>query len=103
MFTQQNPPAFTGPDVAWFSLSPLLVLVGTALFLLVAGALTPRWPRGLYAGVSLQGAVVSTRDEWNRSYYARAVTPADILIRGDVKDANAGPLIAAVEKAASMP
>ncbi len=37
------------PEVLWFALSPLLVLVGGALFLLVVGALTPKWPKGLYA------------------------------------------------------
>ena len=43
---------FTGPNVGWFALSPLITLVAGALFLLVAGALTPRWPRGTYALVS---------------------------------------------------
>src|SRR5215213_9381261 len=38
-----------GPSIDWFALSPLLVLLGGALSLLVLGALTPRWPRGLYA------------------------------------------------------
>jgi NADH-quinone oxidoreductase subunit N len=37
------------PPIAWFALSPLLVLLGGALALLVVGSLTPRWPRGLYA------------------------------------------------------
>jgi NADH-quinone oxidoreductase subunit N len=40
---------FFGPEVSWFALTPLLTLVGGALFLLVAGALTPTWPRGGYA------------------------------------------------------
>jgi NADH-quinone oxidoreductase subunit N len=44
--------AFNGPEVSWFALSPMIVLVGTALFLLVVGALTPTWPRGLYAAVT---------------------------------------------------
>jgi NADH-quinone oxidoreductase subunit N len=43
---------FDGPDVQWFHLSPILVLVGGALLLLVVGAMTPRWPRGLYAIVT---------------------------------------------------
>ena len=43
---------FQGPEVSWFALSPMLVLVGTALFLLLAGALTPQWPRGLYTLVT---------------------------------------------------
>ncbi len=37
------------PEVLWFALSPILVLVGGALFLLVVGALTPKWPKGLSA------------------------------------------------------
>jgi NADH-quinone oxidoreductase subunit N len=45
-------PEFTGPEIAWFALSPLLLLSGGGLLLLVVGALTPRWPRGLYATVT---------------------------------------------------
>ena len=40
---------FVGPEVNWFALSPLLALAGGALLLMLLGALTPRWPRGLYA------------------------------------------------------
>jgi NADH-quinone oxidoreductase subunit N len=43
---------FIGPEVGWFALSPMLVLLGGALGLLLVGALTPRWPNGLYAFVS---------------------------------------------------
>jgi len=50
---------FVGPDVGWFALSPLLVLVGTALALLLAGALTPRWPRNAYAGVAALASLVA--------------------------------------------
>ncbi|MEL6891628.1 MAG: NADH-quinone oxidoreductase subunit N [Actinomycetota bacterium] len=42
----------SGPEVRWFALSPLLVLSGGALLLLVVGALTPQWPKGLYAAAS---------------------------------------------------
>ncbi len=38
---------FIGPSVDWFALSPHLVLVGGALFLMVVGVLTPAWPRNL--------------------------------------------------------
>ena len=44
MFAQD---LFVGPSVDWFALSPHLVLVGGALVLMVVGALTPQWPRGL--------------------------------------------------------
>lgn len=40
-----------GPAIDWFAVSPLLILLGGALLLLVVGALTPPWPRGLYAFV----------------------------------------------------
>jgi NADH-quinone oxidoreductase subunit N len=43
---------FVGPPIDWFHLSPLLILLGGGLTLLVLGALTPRWPRGLYAAFS---------------------------------------------------
>ncbi len=40
---------FVGPEVNWFALSPMLTLLGGALLLMLAGALTPTWPKGLYA------------------------------------------------------
>ena len=46
------PEQFIAPSVDWFALSPYLVMVAGALGLLVVGALTPRWPRGLYSLVS---------------------------------------------------
>jgi NADH-quinone oxidoreductase subunit N len=38
-----------GPKIDWFLLSPLLVLLGGAMVLLVVGALTPAWPKRGYA------------------------------------------------------
>lgn len=43
---------FLAPDIQWMHLGPIIALVGGALLLLVVGALTPRWPRGLYAYVT---------------------------------------------------
>src|ERR1043166_3827635 len=34
--------------------------------------------QGLFAGVSLEGTVISTRDDLNEAYYGRRVTPQDI-------------------------
>jgi NADH-quinone oxidoreductase subunit N len=46
----QTPADFVGPKVDWFALSPIIVLVGGALLLLVASALMRgRWRKGLYA------------------------------------------------------
>jgi NADH-quinone oxidoreductase subunit N len=59
-----------GPSIDWYGLSPLLVLLGGALFLLVIASLTPRWPRGLYsiftattAGAALVLSIVLAVDE----------------------------------------
>jgi len=41
---------FVGPPVQWYSLAPLISLVGGGLVLMVLAALLPgRWPRGGYA------------------------------------------------------
>ena len=50
---------FQPPDVEWWALSPLIALVGGALVLLLVGALTPRWPRGLYALVTSLATIVA--------------------------------------------
>lgn len=44
---------FVSPSIEWWHISPIITLVSGALLLLVAGALTPTWPRGLYAGFTV--------------------------------------------------
>lgn len=55
---------FVSPSVEWWHISPLLALVGGALFLLVTGALTPTWPRGLYALVTAVACVLAGVFAW---------------------------------------
>jgi NADH-quinone oxidoreductase subunit N len=58
---------FSAPDIEWWHISPLLALVGGALLLLLLGALTPRWPRGLYgafAAIVAGGAKVLAYVQW---------------------------------------
>ncbi|MEM9619891.1 MAG: lipid-binding SYLF domain-containing protein [Pseudomonadota bacterium] len=40
--------------------------------------------RGLYGGLSLEGALLKSRNSWNREYYGADVTPADIIFREKV-------------------
>lgn len=47
------------PSVEWWSLSPIIALVSGAMVLLVAGALTPQWPRGCYAYLASLTALVA--------------------------------------------
>jgi len=56
--------------------------------------------KGLYAGVSLDGAVVATRDALNHAYYGKEVPPIDILITRTVTNPQAAGLIDAVAKVA---
>ena len=56
--------------------------------------------KGLFIGVSLEGAVVGVREALNKAYYGAEVSPSDILIRRSVASPHAAPLIAAVVKVA---
>jgi SH3 domain-containing YSC84-like protein 1 len=57
--------------------------------------------KGLYGGISLQGAAVAVRGALNRAFYGRDVSPTDILIRQEVSNPKANPLIVAVAQAAA--
>lgn len=54
--------------------------------------------KGLYGGISLDGAVVAVREGLNDAYYGKKVKPTDILIRHGVTNPQAARLIQAVEK-----
>lgn len=56
--------------------------------------------KGVYGGISLDGAVVAVREALNSAYYGRKVNPADILILRDVKNPQASNLIETVKKVA---
>ena len=56
--------------------------------------------RGLYAGMSVDGAVVATRDALNMAYYGKSVTPTDILVLHTATNPQSAGLITAVAKVA---
>ena len=56
--------------------------------------------KGLYGGISLEGAVVAVRDGLNKAYYGKEVTPTAILVRHEATNPQAAGLIGAVSKAA---
>jgi lipid-binding SYLF domain-containing protein len=58
--------------------------------------------KGLFGGISVDGAVVAVRGDWNTAYYGRSVEPADVLVRRTVSNPHASGLIAAVTKASGM-
>lgn len=44
---------------------------------------------GLFGGISIEGAVITSRNSWNRKYYGRNVRPVDIIIRRNVSNPGA--------------
>jgi len=48
--------------------------------------------KGLFGGVSIEGALIAPRYDWNESYYHAPVSPVDILIRHKAKNPQADAL-----------
>lgn len=56
--------------------------------------------KGLYAGISVDGAIVKTRSDWNNAYYGSIITPTDILIKRTVQNPRSAGLLERVSKLA---
>ena len=56
--------------------------------------------KGLFGGISLEGAVIAVRDEENRHYYGKAVRPTDILVKRTAENPQSAGLRAALARAA---
>ncbi len=48
--------------------------------------------RGLFAGISLGGSLMSARSDWNQAYYGRIVGPQQIVVGVEVSNPGADPL-----------
>ena len=68
---------------------------------LVSDLVTYSRAKGIYGGINLDGTVVTASDDWNQAYFRSRVLPSDIVVRGDVTNPQAAPLLNAVAKAAS--
>jgi len=53
----------------------------------------------LIAGISLEGAVVAARDDWNNDYFGKAVRTLDILMNHSVRNSHSAELRATIAKA----
>lgn len=74
---------------------------GSTAMNLSADLLTFARAKGLFGGISLEGAVIATRDEWNQDYYGKEVRPTDILVKRTVKNPQAAGLKASLARAAA--
>ena len=59
--------------------------------------------QGVYAGLNLDGTIVSTADDWNAAYYGQRATAVDILVRKTVRNNQAKELLNVIAKAAGAP
>ena len=67
----------------------------------VADILSFSRTKGAFAGVSLEGSVIKTKDKWNEAYYGKAVSPIDIIVKGSVSNPGSKALRESVAKAAA--
>ena len=91
-------PSFKLGADASLALGPFGAGVAAATANLSADLVSFARARGLYAGLSIDGAVVGTRNGLNRTYYGREVTPTDILVAGDMRNPHAGALTATLTR-----
>lgn len=89
-----------GADVG-VALGPIGVGAEAATANLSADIVSYSRAQGLYAGLSVNGAVVATRDALNQAYYGKDLTPAAILISREATSPHAAPLIETLTKAAT--
>jgi lipid-binding SYLF domain-containing protein len=66
----------------------------------VADFVSFRRSEGAYVGLNLTGTVVSIADDWNRLYYGRSVSIADILVGKSVHNDQADELLSLAATAA---
>lgn len=72
--------------------------VGTGVKAATTDILAFARSKGAFAGVSIEGAVISPRNKWNASYYGQPATPADITIRRMVTNPHADKLRSLLNK-----
>ena len=56
--------------------------------------------KGVFGGLTVEGAVVKIRNGWNQAYYGKSVRPSDILISRKVRNPQADSLRRSVMKTA---
>ena len=60
--------------------------------------------KGIFGGITVDGAVVSTQDKWNQAYYDKeGIRPVDILMLRNVHNKQADALIDAVTEVTEFP
>lgn len=76
--------------------------VGTGVSAAVADILSFSRAKGVFGGLSVEGGVITPRNEWNSTYYGRDVRTVDILISRSVSNPQANDLRTAVARKAAQ-
>ncbi|MEA2039373.1 MAG: lipid-binding SYLF domain-containing protein [Thermodesulfobacteriota bacterium] len=74
--------------------------VGTGVKGVTADVLAFSRSKGVFGGLTIEGAVVAPRDKWNSAYYGKSVRPTDILILRNVSNKQANGLRKELKKTA---
>ncbi len=52
--------------------------------------------KGLFGGLTVEGAVIEPKDTWNRAYYGQSTDPDEVLVQQSVSNPHADPLRQAI-------
>ncbi len=55
--------------------------------------------KGLFGGLTVEGAVIEPKEKWNEAYYGQAASPEDVLVAQRVGNPQADPLRQAIARA----
>ncbi len=72
--------------------------VGTGVKAATTDVLAFSRSKGIFAGISIEGAVIKPRNKWNAAYYGKPISPADITIRHMGSNPHAEELRSAISK-----
>lgn len=90
-----------GADVS-VAVGPVGAGVEGATAALSADLVTFARTKGLFGGISLEGAVIAVRDESNRHYYGKEVRPLDILMMRTVSNPESAGLRSTLTRASEV-
>jgi lipid-binding SYLF domain-containing protein len=89
-----------GADIA-VSVGPVGMGAAASTANLSADIISFSRSKGLFGGLSLDGAIVKTREDLNNAYYGGIVTPTDILLKRSVSNPESDRLLDVVSKLAA--
>ncbi len=55
--------------------------------------------KGIFGGISIEGAIITPKDSWNIAYYQKNVRPVDIIVRKIVKNPYSDKLLSVITAA----